>query len=204
MPHSSPSSGRSPCACRRCRRRCCRCGFSRAEKPPSSCASGWPVDLAEEVPERDVERGIAAHFGAGGAESEIADEVLRNPVDLERIAAEQLRRERFRGRRPRRSPGRKKVSPRPTSPSSVCTLSQSRLANSAMRMVSSAVIFMPASDHARRQKRLDGIVEMLRHRRLGRARIRGLRSPRRCARGTRRWPCARRHVERLSQPIRQV
>ena len=49
---------------------------------------GLAGDFAEHIPKRDIERGIAAHFGAGGTKPKIADEVFRNPVDLERIAAD--------------------------------------------------------------------------------------------------------------------
>ena len=65
------------------------------EKPPRSWAIGWPVDLAEQVPERDVERRIAAHLGAGRAEAEIADESLAMRSICERIPAEHLRRQRL-------------------------------------------------------------------------------------------------------------
>ena len=50
-----------------------------------------PGDLAEEIPERDVERRIAPDLRAGRAESDIAGQVLGDPVDGERIATEKLR-----------------------------------------------------------------------------------------------------------------
>ncbi len=52
-------------------------------------------DFAENIPKRNVERRIAAHFSSGGAKPQIADEVFRNPVNLERIAAEELLRQAF-------------------------------------------------------------------------------------------------------------
>src|SRR5208283_5907310 len=65
----------------------------RAREAAEKLCEGLSGDFAENIPKRDVERGIAAHFGAGGAKPQIADEVFRNPVNLERIAAEQLLRE---------------------------------------------------------------------------------------------------------------
>ena len=129
--------------------------------------------LAEEVPERDVERGVAAHLGAGGAEADIAGEVLGDAVDGERIAAEQLRREHLvdiglDGL------GMKKVSPSPTRPSSVWTRSQRRLANSSSRMVSIAVIFIAGlRSRPRQSSALTESSKCSRHRRLGRARVAG-------------------------------
>ena len=67
----------------------------RARKSAKKLCEGLPGDLPEDIPKRDVERRIAAHFGAGGAKPQIADEVFRNPVDLERIAAKQLLRQAF-------------------------------------------------------------------------------------------------------------
>ena len=51
--------------------------------------------LAEQVPERDVERRIAAHLGAGRPEAEIADEILRDAVDRQRVAPKHSRRRCF-------------------------------------------------------------------------------------------------------------
>ena len=62
-------------------------------KPPSNCATGCPATLPKNIPQRDVDRRIAAHFRAGGAKPEIANEVLPNALDRERIAAEQFLRE---------------------------------------------------------------------------------------------------------------
>ncbi len=54
-----------------------------------------PRRLAEQVPQRDVERRVAADLGAGGAEPDIEGQVLGDPVDGERIAAEELWRDRL-------------------------------------------------------------------------------------------------------------
>jgi hypothetical protein len=50
-----------------------------------------PGHLAEEVPERDVDRRVAALLGAGRAVADIGRELLGNAVDGERAAAEKLR-----------------------------------------------------------------------------------------------------------------
>src|SRR5271168_4480140 len=60
----------------------------RTRKVSEQLREGLPGDLAEYVPERDVERGIAAHFDAGRTKSEVAREILRNSIDFERVAAE--------------------------------------------------------------------------------------------------------------------
>ncbi len=62
------------------------------EKPPRSWAIGWPHGLAEQIPEGDVERRIAPRLRAGRTESEIAVQVSGDEIDLQRIAADQLRR----------------------------------------------------------------------------------------------------------------
>src|SRR5271165_7103671 len=67
----------------------------RAREAAKKLCKGLSGDFAKNIPKRDVERRIAAHFSAGGAKPQIADEVFRNPVDLERIAAEELLRQAF-------------------------------------------------------------------------------------------------------------
>ena len=52
--------------------------------------------LAEDVPERDVERGQAAHLGAAAGEADVGvEQRARVPVDRERVLAEQARRRRL-------------------------------------------------------------------------------------------------------------
>ena len=48
--------------------------------------------LAEDVPERDVDGGIAAHLGAGRGKADIAGQAARDGVDGERVPAEKERR----------------------------------------------------------------------------------------------------------------
>ena len=52
--------------------------------------------LAENVPERDVERGQAAHLGAAAGEPDVGvEQRARVPVDRERVLAQQARRRRL-------------------------------------------------------------------------------------------------------------
>ncbi len=56
---------------------------------------GLARELPQDVPEGDVERRVAAHLDAARAEAEVAHEVLGDPVDRARVAADQPRRERL-------------------------------------------------------------------------------------------------------------
>jgi hypothetical protein len=51
--------------------------------------------FAEEIPQRDVDRRIAAHFRAAGGKAEIAGQIAGDAIDGERIAADQFGRRRF-------------------------------------------------------------------------------------------------------------
>ena len=101
-------------------------------------------DLAEQVPQRDVEGGVAAEFGAGRAEADIGDEVAGDAIDGERIAAEHLRRDHLMDVGLDGRGGEERLA-EADQPSSVWTRTQMRLANSSGRMVSIAVIFMAPS-----------------------------------------------------------
>ena len=59
-----------------------------AGEAPQHLRHGHAGGLAEEIPERDVEGGIAAHLGPGGAKAENARQVARKRVDLERVPAD--------------------------------------------------------------------------------------------------------------------
>ena len=48
--------------------------------------------LAPQVPQRDVEPGVAAHLGAGAGEADVADQVLRMEVDAQGVGAQEQRR----------------------------------------------------------------------------------------------------------------
>ena len=62
----------------------------------------------------------------------------------------------------------------PARPSSVCTLQPKQIGEFVDANGFEAVIFISASNHAGGKKGFDGIVEMLRHRRLSHARFAGL------------------------------
>ena len=62
----------------------------RAGEAAEQLRDRLPGHAAEQVPQRDVDRRVAAHFGAGGAEPQVAGQVFRDPVDLQRVAAESL------------------------------------------------------------------------------------------------------------------
>ena len=112
------------------------------ERPPSMLGDRLAVRLAEEVPERDVDGRVAAHLGARSSASR--DSWRASPLmrlDLQRVAAEQLGRDRLVDVGLDGGGAQERLA-EPTSPSSVWTRTQSRLANSPRRIVSSAVIFM--------------------------------------------------------------
>ncbi len=56
---------------------------------------GLARKLPQDVPKSDVERRVAAHLDAARTEAEIAHEILGDPVDRARVAADQPRRERL-------------------------------------------------------------------------------------------------------------
>src|SRR5688572_26182592 len=59
--------------------------------PAAQRLADRPADrLAEQIPQRDVDRRVAACLHAGAAPAEIVDEALVDRLDLDRIAAHEL------------------------------------------------------------------------------------------------------------------
>ena len=63
---------------------------ARTREPAEQLRDRLPGDLAEKIPERDVESGIPSDLGAGGPKADITGEILGDPVDRKRIATQEL------------------------------------------------------------------------------------------------------------------
>src|SRR5690606_39261990 len=64
-----------------------------ADLAAEQLAQRLPHRLAEDVPEREVDRRAAAHLGAAAAVAEVADQVRLVPFDVARVLAHEVRRD---------------------------------------------------------------------------------------------------------------